>query len=295
MRFAVCVAADILAPVLSVRYHEPMAVLLSHTLPPPRTLLACLARGLGEIFGLGPEEDVKIGGFSTRARLALSWAVERSSLAFVRPRSKIAKVASMWKVWWIEKVYDVTKRGVRGLSDALKLELSITRRLTAYFFLDLEALNQLLSDIKPNLPSINRRELEKAVSCIKRVGMSECLASPKLVSFFDKRNFTIKQEGELNAYSPADWISPRANEYILEDVYVPCELVEKGLSLEMFVKKLKTLRRVTKRFVLPLREVRIERAYRVFEPIEVFAKVKPEYSIVELPDGGRCVLPKHEL
>ncbi|HIE15240.1 TPA: type I-A CRISPR-associated protein Cas5, partial [Candidatus Bathyarchaeota archaeon] len=72
-------SVKIFLPLFYVRYREAWGVRLSSRLPPPRTILGALAKGLGIILGIEGGETLING---EPARKILTEAVESSSYGF---------------------------------------------------------------------------------------------------------------------------------------------------------------------------------------------------------------------
>lgn len=297
----ICASAQLLLPLFSLGYPETATILISHTLPPPRTLIALLARGVGEIKGLTSEQKVEIATSrgsrgKVEARLVLQWAFESNSYAFLRPLSPVKKSSQIWHVVWLEKpVREEVPKGrkkeaPRPPLDAVNVEIVSIAKASAYLFLDVDGVNRSLMEYLPQVGAITGKDVERALRVIRVVGRSEMLATPLSVEVFDKIG-VVGPEGRINTYCPLDWLKEMPRHGLVEDVLIHLRLLAKvGGPTD-----LPSHRREKLKFVLPLlleREIQGGRVVEYFKPMEIDVKVKDDYTIVELPDGGRTVLPK---
>jgi len=297
----ICASTRFLLPLFSLGYPETATILISHTLPSPRTLIALLARGIGEIKGLTSEQKINVltskGLKQVEARLLLQWAFESNSYAFSRPLSPIKKSSQIWRVVWIEKGFLIEKgKGEREVPrDAINVEVVSLAEIATYLFLHLngvnESLRKYLRGCLPEVGDVTERDVERALQIARVIGRSEMLATPISIEIFNSFNI-IGSEGKINTYCPLDWLKEVVQEGIMEDVLIHLRLlpvkVEDPLDLPKY-------RREKLRFVLPLSLERMIQNGRIVEylkPVEVDVKVKDEYIIIELPDGGKTVLPK---
>lgn len=293
----ICASTQFLLPLFSLGYPETATILVSHTLPSPRALIALLARGIGEVKGLTSEQKVDVSTSKglrrqVEARLILQWAFESNSYAFSRPLSPIKKSSQIWRVVWIEKEFLLREdRKEKGVSrDAVSVEFISLAKILAYLFLDVNGVNESLGKYLPQVGDVTERDVKRALRITRILGKSEMLATPLSTEILDR--FTIiGSEGKINTYCPLDWLKELPWQGLVEDVLVHLRFlakVEEPMDLPKY-------RREKLRFILPLLLERIVQGNKIVEylkPIEIDIKVKEEYTIVELPDGGRVVLPK---
>ncbi|MDW8004960.1 MAG: hypothetical protein RMI04_09140 [Thermofilaceae archaeon] len=296
----ICASTQLLLPLFSLGYPETATILVSHTLPSPRTLIALLARGLGEIKGLTSEQKVDISTSrklrrQIEARLILQWAFESNSYAFSRPLSPIKKSSQIWRVVWIEKKFllreDRREKGVPR--DAVNVELVSLAKTSAYLFLDIKGVNESLRRYLPQVDSVTEKDVERALRIARIMGRSEMFVTPLSAEVSDRLNI-VGSEGKINTYCPLDWLREPPLQGLVEDLLVHLRLLAKVEDPSDLPKH----RREKLRFILPLSLERIVQAGRIVEylkPVEIDVKVKGEYTIAETPDGGRVILPKEFL
>ncbi|MEM4488611.1 MAG: hypothetical protein QXK88_07440 [Desulfurococcaceae archaeon] len=297
----VCASTRFLLPIFSLGYPETATILISHTLPSPRTLIALLARGIGEIKGLTSEQKINVltskGLKQVEARLILQWAFENNSYAFSRPLSPIKKSSQIWRVVWIEKKFLIEKRkGEGGVPpDAINVEIVSLAEIAAYLFLHLDEVNKSLKEYLGGFLSqvgdITERDVRRALQITRIIGRSEMLASPISVETFNSFNI-IDSKGKINTYCPLDWLKEVVQQGLIEDVLINLRLLSVKVEDPLDIPK---HRREKMRYMLPLsleRTIQNGRVIEYLRPVEVDVNVKDEYAIIELPDGGRTVLPK---
>ncbi|MCR8453604.1 MAG: hypothetical protein NDP13_01270 [Crenarchaeota archaeon] len=298
----ICASARFLLPLFSLGYPETATILISHTLPSPRTLIALLARGIGEIKGLTSEQKIDVltskGSKQVEARLILQWAFESNSYAFSRPLSPIMKSSQIWRVVWIEKEFLIKKKKEEKREvprDAINVEIVSLAEIAAYLFLHLDGVNEslrkYLGGYLSQVDDVTKRDIERALQIARVIGRSEMLATPISVEVFNSFNI-IGSEGKINTYCPLNWLKEVVQQGLMEDVLIHLRLLpdeDKDLT------DLPEHRRKKLKFVLPLsleRFIQDKKIVEYLKPIEVDVKVKDEYTIIELPDRGRVVLPK---
>jgi len=296
----ICSSTQILLPIFSLGYPEATTILISHTLPSPRTLIALLARGLGEIIGLKSEQKIH----DTPARLVLQWALESSSYAFSHPLSPIKKSFQMWRVIWLEKTWKKEIEPER-LSDAVEMEVVSLTKISAYIFTNLNKVNILLGKYLPH-PNLTERDIELGLRTIQVIGKSEMLATPITTEIFNKFNI-IGSAGKINVYCPYEWVKKPPEEGVEEDMLIHINLLPdyikdtidepKKILKEIELSKREKIgcRRIKARFILPLSLMR-KISYRgkiieYFKPVDVNVELKDGFTIVEIADGGRIPLP----
>lgn len=294
----ICASAHFLLPLFSLGYPETATILISHTLPSPRALLALLARGIGEIKGLTSEQKVEVLTSKklkrqVEARLVLQWAFENNSYAFLRPLSPIKKSSQIWRVIWIEKKFLIEKRKEKREvpRDAINVEIVSLTEASAYLFSHIDEVNKSLRKYLPHIGDITERDMEHALRIARVIGRSEMLITPISVKIFNE--FNIRgSEGKINTYCPLDWLKEPLWQGLIEDVLVHLRLLSVKVEEPMDLPK---HRREKMRFVLPLSLERIVQNGKIVEylkPVDIDVKLRDEYTIVELPDGGRVALPK---
>lgn len=269
-----CATAHFLIPIFSLGYPEETTIFISHMLPNPRTLIALLARGLGENNELSPEQMIK--GVETRT--VLQWALEKNSYATARPISPLKKSSQIQRVVWLEKTW---KGKVQ--KDAVKMELVSLSKLVAYIFVDVDEVVESLKKYLPNIENITERDLKLALQITQTIGKSEGLATPILVDVFKRENFKVEGvKGTLNTYCPLEWIE-HFNQGLKEDMLIHIRLMKKHVARPEEIKK---YRRERLPFILPLS---FERG--IFKPKETEVVLKSGFTIVKLPDKGKAALP----
>jgi len=296
----ICSSTQILLPIFSLGYPEATTILISHTLPSPRTLIALLARGLGEIMGLKSEQKIH----DTPARLVLQWALENSSYAFSRPLSPIKKSFQMWRVIWLEKTWKKEIESER-LSDAVEMEVVSLAKISAYIFTSLNKVNTLLGKYLSH-PNLTERDIELGLRTIQVIGKSEILSTPITIEIFNKFN-VIGPAGKINVYCPYEWVKKPPEEGVEEDMLIHINLLPDYVKdtidepkkilkeIELLKREKIGFRRVKTRFILPL-SLMSKISYRgkvieYFEPVEVNVELKDGFTIVETADGGKIPLP----
>lgn len=294
-------STQILLPLFSLGYPETAEILISHTLPSPRTLIALLARGLGEIMGLKSEQGIH----STPARLVLQWVLESSSYAFSRPLSPIRKSFQMWRVIWLEKEWEWGRKEIEHLRDAIEMEVVSLNKILAYIFINLNKASALLSKYLPH-SNLTEKDIELALRTVQVISKSEMLATPITVGTFNKFN-VIGSAGKINVYCPYEWIKKPPKEGLEEEMLVHINLLpnhiknaidepKKMLKVKLPGREEIECRRVKARFVLPLslmREISYHgKIIEYFKQKDVDVELKDDFIIVETIDGGKIPLPK---
>lgn len=289
----ICASTQFLLPLFSLGYPETATILVSHTLPSPRTLIALLVRGIGEIRELTSEQKVEFltskgSKRQSEARLILQWVFENNSYAFSRPLSPIKKSSQIWRIVWIEKKRKEEREVPR---DAVNVEIISLAKIAAYLFLHIDRVNESLRKYLSQVGDITEKDVEHALRIARVIGRSEMLATPISVEVFDSFNI-IGSEGKINTCCPLGWLKEVVQQGLMEDVLIHLRLLPVKVKDPLGLPK---YRREKLRFVLPLSLERMIQNGVVVEylkPMEVDVKVKDEYAIIELPDGGRAVLPK---
>lgn len=289
----ICASAQFLLPLFSLGYPEAVTILVSHTLPSPRAVIALLARGIGETRGFTPEQkfsDLRGLGSQVEARLVLQWAFESSSYAFSRPLSPLKRSSQIWRVIWLEKTW----RKKEVLRDAVNVELVSLSKLAVYLFMDINRANELLTKYLPEVGEVTSKDVKQAFQIARLVGKSEMLATPISVEIFDKFDI-IGSEGGINTYCPLDWLKKTPEQGLVEDVLVSLNFLSLQVKEPLDLPK---YRHEKRRFVLPLLLRRITQGKRVIEylePVELRVEARNEYVLVKLFDGGKVILPKNFL
>ncbi len=279
-----CYRLDLLIPSFFVRDFTSAEILLSFLLPPPRTVLSLLARGLGELLGVSGETEV----MGRKYRDVLSEAVEMNSLAFVRPTSLLFRTTHTWSVKAIEKEW-ITE--YERLRDAVPTQLITTNSLSAYFFVDVNGLLEYVKGIPDKrLEPSNVEEMSSLISSAlwlcRRLGTTESFCSPSKVRELGYEE--VGAEAELNTSTPADWVQPLSGNWVLEESYPSMLMLGKSVT---FTKS----RREKALFLHPLKR-RVEAGrviYEVYEPSFFLAGVaKPKLTAVRVEDGTTCILQR---
>lgn len=273
-------------PLFSVRDPESWGVRTSFTLPPPRTLLGALGRGLGIVLGFRSGEET-INENGKRARDIITFVLEKHSIATVRPLSGIVKSSQMLRIVPIvekgEKDFNLEKA-----HDAFKHDVVFTARMKAIYFIDIDSINIKLKEI--GIREIKMGDLRRAIFFIDRIGSSENVSHLESCE-----ELSIINEGsEVDTYFPLAWANSISDGYRV-DVLLPnlCLMELLGIIKKADIKTLldKELRRRKEPFVLPLKGIKTPKGREIFEPTRLRVKPKLGYEICSLSDGSGVVLP----
>ncbi|MBS7248624.1 MAG: type I-A CRISPR-associated protein Cas5a [Candidatus Jordarchaeales archaeon] len=288
-------------PLFHVRYEDAWGIRLSPRLPPPRTILGALAKGVGVVLGVEGGE-VPIG--EKRARELLMDAVESCSYGFVRPLSPLVKTSQILRVVpAIEQkrvTSDIFKLKGGGLvnqaakfHDAFKHDVVVSGEMEFVYALSLEELND---DIAGSFGGVGREEVLSALRMIDRVGSTESLCGVLSVKHVGLKE--VGPRATVNTYvpveDPAKWVEPvhaATRGYLIEPLYPNLRVV--GMKRVEDVKSMKI------NFLLPIYCSEVRRGREVFEPTEVLVDCVNGYSVYSLHGTGdgetRIVLPRGEL
>ncbi|MEM3615863.1 MAG: hypothetical protein QXX09_04350 [Candidatus Methanomethylicia archaeon] len=287
-----CCKLSLKLPIFTSRYIEAAEVYISSLLPSPRTVLSLLAKGIGELNELSPEEEED----GIRVADILMWAVERSSYAFVKPTSSLCRSSRLWRIKHITEPW-VVARGLDSIPDAVVEEVVSLSSLDIYYLLNLDKLNESLKNslgkYKKAMISLNEKDIKKALLTNKRVGNTECLSSqleePTLLRIEET------DEPYSDVYVPLDWIEG-FKEGTVEDLYISVSLFNKDLTLNEFKKGLKDIRTKKLKFLLPLRVKSgkaTERPGRLVwhEFCRLEIRKKEGYEVYKAEDGTFMLIP----
>jgi len=271
-------------PLYTIRDPESWGVRLSFLLPPPRTVIGALARGLGILYGIASGEEKLEGKF---AREVLCYALEKASFATVRPLSPL------FRSFHIMRLVPSIERGTsEDVHDAFKTDFIFCSELKIIYAVNIEIVNSVLE--KYGLPKADYEKLGLAARFIDRLGQTESICYVKSIEWLE-----IEEESlDINTYLPEYWIEEVSGDYTVERLLPNIRILE---SLEEDIKDLgidsiknKDLRKKKIPFVLPLRRARYQHRREILEPIEVKVKPKSGYMAYLLNDKTKIVLPYKE-
>jgi CRISPR-associated protein Cas5 subtype I-A len=291
----VFLSVKVFVPVFSVRHHDSRGVRVSTLLPPPRTVLGALARGLGVLLGLESGEQ-RIAG--RLARDVLTEAVECSSYAFVRPTSPLVRASHVARI--VRGVEEGLKREELE-SDAFKHDAVFSGELRIIYALSLTELNRRLSEHR--LGDVTASDVVRASRMIDHIGPTEAfchVVDVKLVGPPRK----VEPPTPINTYAPiehpAKWAELSQNEtqsYLIERLYPNLRVLGlKAIPLDPKEKKEYKQRRLN--YLLPVALVGRRRGREVFEGGEVVVVPTRGHSIYSLEDEEpptKILLPEGEL
>jgi len=258
-------------------------------LPPPRTVLGALTRGLGISLGIkSGEEQVKEG----LARNALTEAVECSSYAFVRPLSPLVKTSQILRI-----VPGIEKAEVIELSrahDAFKHDVVFSNEMEIVYAIDFAELNERLSNY--GLRKVAADDMALASRMIDRIGPTEAFCH--VINAERAEPLRIDAPAAINTYvpiqDPAKWVEPLQQgeqNYLIEPLYPNLRVLGmKTLSTKSRREKIS--------YVLPIACTKRRRGRDIFECSEVLVRPMKGYSIYSLgkdASSTRIVLSENEV
>ncbi|MEM3433192.1 MAG: type I-A CRISPR-associated protein Cas5a [Candidatus Methanomethyliaceae archaeon] len=285
-----CFTVDILIPLFSIRDPESWGVRLSYLLPPPRTILGALARGLGRVLGFCSGEET-VRGLAVRE--ILTFALESSTFATVRPLTPIIRHPQLLRIVPAieegEQPIDPTRA-----HDAFKHDILFTNRLRLIFTPNLKQLNLVLQEHA--ISAVQESDLLASMQLLERIGNTESFCSPQ-------RQRQLKaakaDTNVVNTYSPLQWIEPNISNGIISPLLVNLRLLETFSDSDYIKRKDEgvglvrdpQIRRKKAMFCLPLSTKTSQRGRELLTPAEVVVEPKPGYAIYALADGTSMVLP----
>lgn len=284
MRF---LAVSLRLPLFSVRDPESWGVRLSFVLPPPRSSLGALARGLGIILGFRSGEERRKNQF---VRDILTFGIEVSSYATIRQLSLLLKSSYILRyVPPVEKGEPIET--VEGSHDAFKTDLMFSDAMKIIFSFDIAKINNIFETY--DLPKVDEGIICQAAKLIDRIGSTENFCYAHKVEFVSIKEIS----STVNTYVPLDWIESVKGEYFISDLLPNIRVLKDlGIIKDESISNLqdKDLRRMKIRYVFPLKLVSEIRGKMFFESNDVEIKLKKGYSGYILNDGTRVVIPSFD-
>lgn len=296
-------SVKIFLPLFYVRYREAWGVRLSSRLPPPRTILGALAKGLGIILGIEGGETLING---EPARKILTEAVESSSYGFVRPLSPLVKTSQILRVVpAIEQdkvsfsvIADLKNdfiRKVSGFHDAFKHDVIFSNEMELIYVISLKQLNESLT--KHGYKEIKLEEITSALKMIDRIGPTEALGGVLSIKHV-KQPKEVSSPATINTYVPFEepnkWVEPlyeASQEYLIEPLYPSLRFIGKQ-------KVTNETRKIKINFLLPLSYRKRRGGREIFQPSNVLVRPMENYCIYSIDgedDATRIILPEGEL
>jgi CRISPR-associated protein Cas5 subtype I-A len=280
----VVLGVHMILPLFTIRDPASWGVRLSFTLPPPRTIIGALARGLGVVCGFASGEQ-SLGGTATRN--IFTYALESSSFATVRPLSPLIRSSQMLRyVPPVETAGSVT--APQDAHDAFKTYFMFTDSMKAIYVIDVNSVNKVFG--RYGLPEIDVEMLDRGANFVDRIGQTESFCHVKNVE-------RLEIEGEdstVNTYFPLDWLERAAGDYYVGELLPNLRVLERLRQIECLdIGRVqdKDLRRRKIPYLLPLRATGSIRGKEVLEPAEVQIVPKAGYSSYLLSDKTKIVLP----
>jgi CRISPR-associated protein Cas5 subtype I-A len=271
-------------PLFSVRDPASWGVRLSFLLPPPRTLLGALARGVGILSGAASGEELRK---REAVRNILTYAFEAYSYVTVQPLSPLIKSSQILRfVPPVEKGERI--RTSQEAHDAFKTDFIFSSDMKVVFFINIASINEVLEEY--GLPKINLNKLCYAARLIDRIGQTEIMCYTKNVEWLK-----IKETSStVNTYLPYKWLERVEGDHFISEL-LPNLGVLKSLdriqSMKISHIKDKELRRKKILYLFPLRLMKAPKGKEIFETIEVRTKLKTGYGAYLLSDGTKVAVP----
>lgn len=293
---AICCSVRLRIPIFSLRDHSAAEVYISPLLPPPRTALSLLIRGLGEINRVNPESD--IGEITVRE--LMTWAIERSSYDFVKPISPICRSSQTWRVQSIEKEWI---KEISRISDAVNMEVVCLNKISIYYYIFLDKLEESLQCLRDLIGLdkllLNENEVKKALLISQRLGNTEHFVTVEDCTIIYNLK-SLGREGLIDTYIPLKWLKNEEgiNQGIIEDLYTQLLLSDMDLdprNPRQFKEEFKRSREKKERFLLPLLKTEESgRRTRLvwYKPFRPKVTVKEGFTIAELNDGTHIPVPE---
>jgi len=291
MLWAFC--AHVFLPLFSVRHPESWGVRLSFLLPPPRSILGALARGIGLILGIG-SGDEKYRGETVRN--ILIYALEANGFVSVRLLSPLIKSSQMLRyVPAVEKAEPI--EDPYAAHDAFKTDIVFSADMKFLFLIDVEAVNKVIQEY--GLPKIDTKEVCDAIKLIDRIGPTESTCYVKTVNQLEVGQlYTAETHTPINTYTPYDWLEDIRGEYFIAELLPNLRTLQSiGMITQSTIKDVQDLelRRKTIPYVFPLKHVGKSKGAEIFEPSAGFeAKLGKGYVLYAFEDETKVVLPASE-
>lgn len=271
-------------PLYTIRDPKSYGVRLSFLLPPPRTVIGALARGLGIVYGITSGEEYLKGEF---ARNVLSYALETYSFAMIRPLSPLVRSSQIMRlVPSIEK--GESPETPEKAHDAFKTDFIFCSDLKVIYAISIDSVNLTLE--KYGLPKADITKLKRAARFIDRIGQTESFCYVKSIERLEIK----ERDLAVNTYLPTDWLEDARGDYYIGELLPNISILEdlgEVKQPEIGSIKDKDLRKRKIPFLLPLRVARYHRGREILEPVEVKVKLKPTYTLHLLNDGTKIALP----
>ena len=282
----------IFIPLFSVRYFEAWGVRVSTRLPPPRTVLGALARGLGISLNIASGEKY-IG--EKPARIILTEVIERSSYAFVRPLSPLVKTSQILRIVpGIEQAKEIHIAKASIAHDAFKHDVIFSNEMETVYAIDFVKLNKELDEC--GLKKASAEDIILALRMIDRIGPTEAFCHVLNVERVEPR--IVDPPATINSYTPAAWVEPLhqgEQNYLIESLYPNLRILEHILGKHFSFEQ---SRKERVNFILPITCRERRRGREIFENSEVLVKPMGGYSIYSLAKDEhptKVVLPENEM
>jgi len=280
----IALGVHIRLPFFALRDPTSLGVRLSFLLPPPRTILGALARGLGIIYGIkSGEEDLR----GEAARNVLTYALEAHALATIRPLSPLTRSSQMLRfVPPVEKGEPV--KVPESAHDAFKTDFIFLNELKAIYIVDINSVNRILENY--GLSEIDVQALDDAAHLIDRIGNTEITCHVKNV----ERLEIVEECSTVDTYFPLSWLERAEGNYyigeLLPNLYVLRNLGQiEQLNISCISDK--DLRRKKIPYLLPIQIAENRRGREVLKPADVPVKPKVGYIAYLLSDETKVILP----
>jgi CRISPR-associated protein Cas5 subtype I-A len=256
-------------------------------LPPPRTVLGALARGVGIILGV-PSGEEKLR--EEIIRNVLTYTFEAYSFATIRPLSPLVKSSQILRyVPPVEK--DEHIKMPQEAHDAFKTDIIFSNEIEVIFFINIESVNNIFQEY--GLSRIDAEKICYAMQLIDRVGPTEAMCYTKNVE-----QLKIKEVcSAINTYVPYGWLEEAKGEYCIGELLPNLGVLESlGQIRQINIKNIqdKDIRRKKILYLLPLRLTKGPKGKEVFEVSEVKVKLKSGYLAYLLNDGTKVAIPTSE-
>jgi len=282
----------IFLPLFSVRHFEAWGIRISARLPPPRTVLGALARGLGISLNIQSGEEC-VG--KKAARIILTEAVEYSSYAFLRPISPLIKTSQILRIVpRIEQAKKIDVNKASSAHDAFKHDIIFSNEMAIIYAIDLVELNERLN--KYGLRKVTVNDIVIALRTIDRIGPTEALCN--VLKIERARLKVVESPATIDTYVPVAWVEPLKQgeqSYLIELLYPNLRLLR---TLKRPILSFERSRKEKVGYILPIVCSKRRRGREIFEYSEVLVKPMKGYNIYSLVNAGyptKVVLPENEV
>ncbi|MEM3712492.1 MAG: type I-A CRISPR-associated protein Cas5a [Thermoproteota archaeon] len=273
----------VFAPLYTIRDPASWGVRMSFLLPPPRTLIGALARGLGITYGIASGEERLKGEFT---RNILCYALEKSIFATIRPLSPLVKTSQIIRmVPAVEKGESIETP--EKAHDAFKTDFIFCGNLKIVYAIDIDMVNSVFE--KYDLPKTDTIRLNRAARFLDRIGQTESICYVKNIELLE-----IKGEStNINTYLPTYWIKDITGNYFIRELLPNIRIIENYMKKRLGIESIedKDLRKKKIPFLLPLQATGYHRGREFLEPAEVTVQLKLGYKAYLLNDGTKIALP----